>query len=198
MGAKRLPAVQRFIDDVRAVFAETAAPEERFRRVEPLLARLLADRDLKERSRTWPNGNDPANDRYVNLLFYEDPDYGFVLNALVKDPGAATPVHDHAHSWTLYGVLEGGERVVRYRRLDDGRSPTSARLEKLGDHAVVPGYIDFVPPYDIHAEYNGEARTVGVIFRSHKVGTFLQNFYDPATGAIRQHTGPEQVPYDLV
>ena len=45
---------------------------------------------------------------------------GFVVNALVKDPGEQTPIHDHAHTWTLYGVLEGGEKVTRYRRADDG------------------------------------------------------------------------------
>jgi predicted metal-dependent enzyme (double-stranded beta helix superfamily) len=197
MAAKRLAAVQGFIDSVRGIYAVTTSDDERFRRVRPLLADLLADRDLQERSRSWPCGNDPANERYVNLLFYEDADYGFVLNALVKNPGETTPVHDHAHSWTLYGVLQGGERVVRYRRLDDGGNADTATLEKLDDHAVAPGYIDFVPPYEIHAEFNGDARTVGVIFRSHKVGTFLQNWYDPATGNVRQHLGPVQVPYEL-
>ena len=197
MGA-RLPALQAFIDSMREICAEPLEERERFERARPLLDKLLADSDLRERSKTWPSGSDHANRDYTNLLFYEDPDYGFVVNALIKDPGEQTPVHDHAHTWTLYGVLEGGEKVVRYRRVDDGTSDEKAELELVGEHMVEPGYIDFVPPYEVHAEYNGDRRTIGVIVRSGKVGTFLQNWYDPDTGAIEKNLGPRQVPYDLV
>ena len=197
MGA-RLPALQAFIDSMREICAEPLEEKERFERARPLLDKLLADPDLRERSKTWPSGSDHANRDYTNLLFYEDPDYGFVVNALIKDPGEQTPVHDHAHTWTLYGVLEGGEKVVRYRRVDDGTSDEQAELELVGEHMVEPGYIDFVPPYEVHAEYNGDRRTIGVIVRSGKVGTFLQNWYDPDTGAIEKNLGPRQVPYELV
>lgn len=198
MTNQRLPALQTFIDAMRDICAGPLEERERFERAKPLLETLLADPDLRERSRTWPSGSDHANHDYTNLLFYEDPDYGFVVNALVKDPGEQTPVHDHAHTWTLYGVLEGGEKVVRYRRTDDGTSDETADLELVGEHMVEPGYIDFVPPYEVHAEYNGANRTIGVIVRSGRVGTFLQNWYDPDTGAIEKNLGPRQVPYDLV
>lgn len=32
------------------------------------------------------------------LLFYEDPDFGFVINGLTKTPHTRTQIHDHAHS----------------------------------------------------------------------------------------------------
>ena len=123
---------------------------------------LLDSASLKENAKSWPTA--PANHaRPQNLLFYEDPDYRFVINGLIKRPGEATAVHDHAHTWTVYSVLEGEERVVRYRR-------AGAALVEDGDYLVRPGFIDIVPPHMIHAEYAGPARTVAVIVRSEKVG----------------------------
>jgi predicted metal-dependent enzyme (double-stranded beta helix superfamily) len=193
----KLAAFEDFVAAMRKLYREPLTDAARFERARPLLAALLADPALRERARGWHAPNDPARGVYRNLLFYEDPDYGFVVNALVKAPGDATPIHDHGPIWTLYGVLDGGERVVRYRRTDDGRDPARATLAVDGDHDVVPGYIDFVPPHDIHAEFNGDRRTVGVILRSGNVGRTEQCWYDDRTGRITRRFGPEQVPHPL-
>ena len=60
-----------------------------------------------------------------------------------------------------------------------------------------PGFVDVVPPGIIHAEYAGNDRTVAVIIRSERVGSFPQNMFDPRTGAVTQAPGPEQLPYAL-
>ncbi|MDE0058996.1 MAG: hypothetical protein OXI22_11825 [Defluviicoccus sp.] len=187
-----LPAMRDFIGKMRALCAATGDAAERFERARPYLKDLLADPELKRRAASWPSRNDPAKGHYENLLFYEDPDYGFVLNALIKEPGEATPVHDHGRVWTVYGVLEGGETVHRYRRVGGADD-----LEMVGDHEVSPGYIDFVPPGEIHAEYNGPKRTVGIILRSANVGTNPQTWYDLETGGRLERFGPRQVPYAL-
>lgn len=199
MTLTRLPAVQEFIEEVRAIYARTTDDnmEERLAQVRPLLQKLLTDEALKERSFDWPFGNDTSKDYVENLLFYEDPDYGFVLNSLMKLPNESTAVHDHGHTWTLYGVLRGGERVLRYERKDDGTNQERADLVRVGDSIVEPGYIDFVRPFEVHVEHTANEPTVGVIFRSHRVGDFLQNFYDAETGAIRKRKGPKQIPYEL-
>ena len=193
-----LPALQKFIDQMRTLCAALPPGEERWQKARPLLGELLADPDLQTRSRTWPKGAEPGANYPVNLLFYEDPDYGFAVNALIKEPNEKTSIHDHAHTWTLYGVLQGGERVVRYARNDDCAAPDRATLAPIGDHAVTPGYIDVVPPGDIHAEFNGPERTIAVILRSAKVGGFLQNHFDAEHGTVTRAPGPRQVPYDLV
>jgi predicted metal-dependent enzyme (double-stranded beta helix superfamily) len=46
------------------------------------------------------------------LLLYEDPDHHFVFNATVRKPGSNGAVHDHGHSWTLYGLVDGIERIA--------------------------------------------------------------------------------------
>ncbi len=69
--------------------------EARMKKARGLLKRLLADPTLKAHSR-----NRPTSDGR-NLLFYEDPDYGFVINGVVRAPHRRGNVHDHAHAWVL-------------------------------------------------------------------------------------------------
>ncbi len=178
-----------FVTAMRELWGQDLSDAERWRRVADLLPMLLDSPAIKESAKSWPAP--PANHhRPQNLLFYEDPDYRFVINGLIKQPGETTAVHDHAHTWTVYSVLEGEERVVRYRR-------NGAALEEDGDYHVRPGFIDIVPPRMIHAEFAGPARTVAVIVRSEKVGGFMQGRFDPATGVASEAPGPEQLPYPI-
>jgi hypothetical protein len=87
-------------------------------------------------------------------------------------------------------VVEGEERVVRYRR-------NGTALEEDGNYRVQPGFIDIVPPRMIHAEFAGPSRTVAVIVRSERVGSFMQGRFDPVTGEASEAPGPEQLPYTL-
>jgi predicted metal-dependent enzyme (double-stranded beta helix superfamily) len=178
-----------FVGAMRALWREELSDAERWHRVAGLLPMLLESPALKESAKSWP-APPAGHPRAQNLLFYEDPDYGFVINGLIKRPGDTTAVHDHAHTWTVYSVLEGEERVARYRR-------AGAALAEDGDYHVRPGFIDIVPPRMIHAEFAGPARTVAVIVRSEKVGGFMQGRFDPSTGATSEAPGPEQVRYAL-
>lgn len=192
-----LAAVEKFIREVRDVYVRVDSTEKRFAEIAPLLKELLKDQELRKASESWPFRNDPSRGYIENLLFYEDPDYGFVLNSLMKKPGESTPVHDHGHVWTMYGVLRGKEKVIRFERADDGSSDERAELRRLADNDVEPGYIDLVRPYEIHVEHTGEEPVVGVIFRDYRVGDFLQNYYDLDSGKINKTKGPVQIPYAL-
>jgi hypothetical protein len=72
-----------------------------------------------------------------------------------------------------------------------------ANIRETGTRSVVPGYIDFVPPWQIHREQNADQRTVGFIVRSKRSGTFVQNRFDVASGRVEQYDGPGQIPYKL-
>lgn len=192
-----LAAAEEFIRKAKEVYARVEPMEERFAEIRPLLQELLEDEELKQVSQTWPFRNEPERGYIENLLFYEDPEHGFVLNSLLKKPGESTPVHDHAHTWTLYGVLRGVEKVVRFERIDEGTSDEQADLRQISENEVAPGYIDFVRPYEIHVEHTGDDPVVGVIFRDKRVGDFLQNYYDAESGKINKTKGPVQIPYVL-
>ena len=192
-----IPAAETFVSQVRDLFSQGLEEREIWTRACDYLRDLLADEELKSHAQTWPDSLS-VEGKPGNLLFYEDPDYGFVLNALIKAPNLKTSVHDHGRSWTLYGVLEGGESVTRFTRTDGGpQVPDAATLEEDGTHDVVPGYIDFVPPWEIHQETNTDQRTIGFIVRSQRSGTFVQNRFDPDNRKAEQYDGPVQMPYRL-
>jgi predicted metal-dependent enzyme (double-stranded beta helix superfamily) len=190
-----MSALQKFIESARKLHAEENDPAKRWEKMAPVLQELLADSSIREQSKSWPTCSQA--DRAQNLLFYEDPEYRFVINGLIKAPKSRTQIHDHAHNWTLYGVLDGDETIERYERIDDGRKPDYADIRKTVDVKVGPGKIDLVPPYEIHAEESGEERTVAIIVRAERAGGFLQGRYDPATKKYWQGYGPEQIPYEL-
>ena len=189
-------AVQKFIADARALFAVESDLAKRWERMSPLLQELLADASIRAQSKSWPDCSQ-GSERAENLLFYEDPDYKFVINGLIKAPHTRTQIHDHAHNWTLYGVLDGTESIERYERVDDRSKPDCAEIRKTVNVKVGAGKIDLVPPYEIHAEESGDERTVAIIVRAEKAGGFLQGRYDPVTNKYWQGYGPKQLPFDL-
>ena len=104
-----MSALEKFIASARKLHAEEKDPATRWEKMTPLLQELLADPSVKEQSRSWPDCSQ-GGERAENLLFYEDPDYKFVINGLIKAPHTRTQIHDHAQNWTLYGVLDGPSR----------------------------------------------------------------------------------------
>ena len=189
-------AVAKFIAAARQLCAEEPDPATRWQKMTPLLQDLLAEPSVREQSKYWPDCSQ-TGERAENLLFYEDPDYKFVINGLIKAPHSRTQIHDHAHNWTLYGVLDGTETIERYERVDDRSKSDYAELRKSVNVKVGAGKIDLVPPYEIHAEESGDERTVAIIVRAEKAGGFLQGRYDPATNKYWQGYGPKQLPYEL-
>src|SRR6266542_2388695 len=163
-------AMERFVRKTRALFAKETDLDKRWNSLRPILAELLADPDVIAASKQWPDCV-PADGRAENLLFYEDPDYGFAINGLTKGEarqGQRARIHDHAHIYTLYGVLVG------------------------------PGEIDLVKPYEIHTELTVGQRTVAVIIRSQKGGEFNQGRYIPEKNEYYESLGPRQTPCEML
>ena len=188
----RLRAFEQFIQQLRQVWSSVGDIETRMKRAETLLGVMLADPSVVAHSKQWPWT--PGQ----NLLLYEDPDYHFVINATVRKPGTKGAVHDHGHSWTLYGLIDGTERIERYMRLDDGKRAGHAELKRISDREMGPGGVDFVPPYEVHAERGGPERSVAVIVRSERmVGRFKQHIFDADKNTVTEAWGPEQIFYEL-
>jgi predicted metal-dependent enzyme (double-stranded beta helix superfamily) len=193
-------ALERFVRKTRELFTAEEDLEQRWTSLEPILAELLADPEVIDASSNWPECV-PADGRAENLLFYEDPDFGFAVNGLTKggSRGGARPrIHDHAHIYTLYGVLDGHERIERYERLDDRSRPDYAEIRQTADMLVGPGEIDLVRPYEVHTEVTVGERTVAVIIRSQKGGNFNQGRYEPETNRYYESLGPRQTPAEML
>ena len=195
MPNSRLPVFDKFIAELRAIWAAESDDGGRMHKAKPLLEQLVKDPTLKAHSAAWP-----STEGRKNLLFYVDPDYHFVINGVVRIPGRTGSVHDHADAWVLYGVLDGTESLERFDRIDDGRRPGYAEVKLSSVTTGSQGKVDLVPPRAIHAEQGGPTRSVAVIVRSQRLGegTVLQRRYDPAAKTVTEQYGPTQVPYELV
>jgi predicted metal-dependent enzyme (double-stranded beta helix superfamily) len=193
--ARRLPVIEQFIVGLRAIWAVEADDGRRMTQAKPLLEKLVMNAALKTHSANWP-----STEGRKNLLLYVDPDYHFVINAVVRVPGRTGSVHDHADAWVLYGVLDGTESLERFDRIDDGSRPGHAEVRLASVTTGSQGKVDLVPPRAIHAEQGGPTRSVAIIVRSQKLGegTVLQHRYDRDTNTIVEQYGPTQIPYELV
>lgn len=191
--AKKLPVFEKFIQDLRAAWASLPDTESRMKQGQKLLEELVKDESMRQAAKSWP-----STEGRKNLLFHEDEQYGFAVNGVVRTPGRKGSIHDHAHAWTAYGVLDGTESLERYRRVDDRSKDGYAKLELESVTDGKPGKVDLVPPFDIHAEQGGPTRSVAVILRSERVaGRVLQGSYDFNTGVYRRIEGPTNIPYEI-
>lgn len=195
MATPRLPVLDKFIVDLRTIWAEDSENERRMAKAKPLLEQLLNDATLKAHSAAWP-----STEGRKNLLLYVDPDHHFVINAVVRMPGRTGSVHDHADAWVLYGVLEGSESLERFERVDDGSRSGYAEVKLSSVTTGTQGKVDLVPPHSIHAEQGGPTRSVAIIVRSQRLGegTILQRRYDAMAKTVVEQYGPTQIPFEVV
>jgi predicted metal-dependent enzyme (double-stranded beta helix superfamily) len=195
MSNARLPVFEKFIADLRAIWAAQGDDQRRMEAAKPLLERLVLDSALKAHSASWP-----STEGRKNLLLYVDPDHHFVINGVVRMPGRTGSVHDHADAWVLYGVLDGSESLERFDRVDDGSRSGYAEVKLASVTTGAQGKVDLVPPHAIHAEQGGPTRSVAIIVRSERLGegTILQRTYDRKANTVIEQYGPTQIPYDLV
>ena len=198
----------RFIHQMRDLFAREADPAKRWAAVPALLTELLADPRVRAAQEQWPVPSQvPVQEgerRGGNLLFYEDPDYGFVINGQVHEPrsdvGEPTQAHDHGQNWTAYGLVEGHERIVMFERADDGSRPDHADVEKTRDYVAGPGDIHLAKPRDVHVELSIGERTAAIIVRSMRDGgpNNLHGRYNVQTGEYGESPGPRQIPAEML
>jgi predicted metal-dependent enzyme (double-stranded beta helix superfamily) len=195
MATPRLPVLDKFIVDLRTIWAEDSENERLMAKAKPLLEQLLNDATLKAHSAAWP-----STEGRKNLLLYVDPDHHFVINAVVRMPGRTGSVHDHADAWVLYGVLDGSESLERFERVDDGSRPGYAEVRLSSVTTGTQGKVDLVPPHSIHAEQGGPTRSVAIIVRSQRLGegTILQRRYDAMAKTVVEQYGPTQIPFEVV
>src|SRR3954453_3937546 len=146
----RLPVLEKFIDDLRAIWAAESENGPRMKCAKPVLEKFVMEPSLKAHSANWP-----STEGHKNLLLYVDPEHDFVINAVVRVPGRTGSVHDHADAWVLYGLLDGTESLERYDRLDDGSNPGHAEIKLASVTTGSQGKVDLVPPHAIHAEQGG-------------------------------------------
>tara|TARA_B100001123_G_scaffold370444_1_gene432843 strand:+ start:316 stop:891 length:576 start_codon:yes stop_codon:yes gene_type:complete len=183
-------AVKSFISSMRDLYTEKLEAAEHWARARDLLEVLVLNEEFQKMTDAWPTGD---GKQYV---IYEDPDYGFVIDGLVRGSYHAAPAHDHAHTWTAYGIVTGWERMTRYIRKDDGTSKDRAEIELVSSEICDAGTVDVIPPWEIHTESNDDNRAVALSVRSETLGHFDQNIY-LEDGRITTIRGLERINFPI-
>ena len=113
------------------------------------MSRLIHDGALAlpgELRRTAPG-------HYARRLVYRSGEHGYVVVAMVWGPGQKTPLHDHAGTWCVEGVLEGRIEVTQYDLLErEGGRCRFRRIDSVCTGVGAAGAL--IPPFEYHTIAN--------------------------------------------
>jgi predicted metal-dependent enzyme (double-stranded beta helix superfamily) len=166
-----------FVAKVELVIRRLQDPKDIVLAIEPLLGRLLTERDwLKEKYRRTI-----LNKPYAQYLIYRPADHAFSVVSFVWNPGQGSPIHDHC-TWGVIGQYHGEEEETRFRIIDN-------RLERIGFLLARPGAVSHVypPSRDIHQIHNRSATpTISIHVYGGDIGSQRRHTYDPNTAAKQE------------
>ena len=127
-------SLQQYIADLQRIAAQTDDEKEIFDRLAPLAERVVSDPSWLQPKH---HQTDEEQGFGVHLLHEED-DHSLAVFVVNWMPGRGTPPHDHG-TWAVVAGIEGVERNVRYRRIDDGEREDFAELEIKKAFDAEPG-----------------------------------------------------------
>jgi predicted metal-dependent enzyme (double-stranded beta helix superfamily) len=174
--------LKRFVDDLRAITGSTSDEDEIIRRVRPL-ARDLA------LARTWLEPRyyecDAAQGFGVHLL-HEEPDHTLAVFAASWLPDRGAPPHNHG-TWAVVAGVDGLERNIFWKRVDDGSRPGYAEIVKAGEKAFGAGDVVTFLPESIHSVTNEtDAVTVSLHVYGKHVNYTTRSQFDPETRVAKE------------
>jgi predicted metal-dependent enzyme (double-stranded beta helix superfamily) len=142
-------ALDSYIQDLRQITRETDDEEAIITRVGPLAQRLALDKGwLQEKH----YDADPEQGFGVHLL-HEEPDHTLAVFVVSWLPSRGAPPHDHG-TWAVVAGVEGPERNISYKRLDDGTRPGYAELSVKNDLIATEGELICMKTGGIHSVQN--------------------------------------------
>ncbi len=144
-----------FVGEIALGLKSSRNDDESTAVVEGALPRLLKDGG-------WlpPENRAPNPDTYARNLIHRDPELGFVVVAMVWQPGQGTPVHDHSGIWCVEGVLEGSVRITQYDPVENESPAESFQLRQSGRFESRIGDTGrLIPPFEFHKIENVSDRT---------------------------------------
>lgn len=165
-----------FIVDLRTITATTRDPWEIVGRVRPLVGDLAV-------GRTWLQPKHYECDAIQGFgahLLHEEPDHTLAIFAAAWLPGRGAPPHNHG-TWAVVAGVDGSERNVFWKRLDDGARPGYAEIEEEGARVFGPGEVVTFMPDSIHSVVNDTERvTVSLHVYGKHVNYTTRSQFDPA------------------
>ena len=160
-------SIAQYVDDLRRITTETIDENEIFKKVGPLAVRL-SDEDNWIEDRFY----DPDEETgFSAFLLHEENDHSLAVFAASWVPGMGVGPHDHG-TWAVVVGVDGLERNIHYKRLDDRKNPDYAELEIKDESVAGPGDLVCIKKGGIHAVRNDSDK---VTLSLHTYGTHINH-----------------------
>lgn len=141
--------LHNYVEGLRRITQDTDNEDEIIRRVSPLSKRMAIDKSWLE-----PKHFEADEEQGFGVhVLHEEPDHTLAVFAVSWLPGRGTEPHDHG-TWAVVAGVEGIERNVRYKRLDDGSRSDYAELEVKTDFKASEGDLVCMKTGGIHMVRN--------------------------------------------
>ena len=160
-----LYSISQYVDDLRRITAETTDENEIFNQVGSLAKRLAGEGGWIEDRFYQPD----EETGFSAFLLHEGKDHSLAVLAVSWIPGMGVGPHDHG-TWAIVVGVDGVERNIRYKRLDDRSKFDYAELELKEESEAGPGDLVCIRKGGIHAVRNDSDK---VTLSLHTYGTHI-------------------------
>ena len=175
-------SVKRLVEDLKDLRESGAGDAAMQREVPELVKRLI----LMKHNWLRPYMCEPHADPKMAGIYalHEEPDHTLAIMVVTWQPRDETPAHDHG-TWAIIAGLEGSETNHWWKRVDDGRTPGHAEIERAGSERIEPATIIAMPADAIHSvENDSGAKSVTLHVYGMHVDYTDRHQFDPARHTI--------------
>jgi predicted metal-dependent enzyme (double-stranded beta helix superfamily) len=181
-----VPEIRSLIFETRRLTEEIDDTTARLEALRPAFAKLLAADAWLPKEYSEPDFKSAMGGGIGQYALYRAENGSLCLFSLVIPAGAQTPIHDHL-AWGLIGVYRGVQDETVYRRLDDGRDESHARLDIARRQTVKPGeFYTLLPPLDdIHyVKTTSDSPSISIHLLANDTACVTRHRFDAASGVV--------------
>ena len=142
-------SLDAYVEDLRRITRATTDEGKILAQVEPLAQRLALDKAWLQKKHYETN----PEQGFGTFLLHEEPDHSLAVLVVNWMPGRGAPPHDHG-TWAVVSGVEGLEKNVSYRRMDDRTRTDYAELEVKKETIAGPGDLVCMRTGGIHSVHN--------------------------------------------
>ena len=187
--AESTGTIDRFVTEIRQVFANVRDPRAQATAVAKHMKDLLAGPDLLEEVNCRSGGKLGRVDLHIDDK-YGHPGPGFCLMTSLPGPGAEGAggrlPHDHGASFVVYGVYKGAIEQTKYNwTYTTDRDWTSPELKTSEQFVQKPGDVAFFLPGEIHKTIRvGSQPPVVIRLEAQRLESVLRHAYNPENNSV--------------
>ncbi len=141
--------LDQYVADLRRIAREADGEDRLLAEVAPLARKLALDRSWLKPEHYEAD----AEQGFGVHLVHEEDDHSLAVFVVSWLPGRGADAHDHG-TWAVVAGIEGDERNVRYKRVDDRSRPGYAELEVKAEFTAGPGDVLCIRDGGVHAVWN--------------------------------------------